>query len=163
MRRMRSVVQLGLAGLLLAGLASLAACRVRDDGNAGRTDGGQLPQLVGGANGQGDAAAATKIGTIGQGGGTHLVLDLTKQPDNTAASLWACWPVPPASYALGRAVCASDQTKVVELTAANADAACASNPSFQTVAAATPLSLDGCAAYDVYEYKFDPPLTLVVK
>ena len=154
MRLGRLVVSLSFA----ACLTLAAGCKERDQDD-GLANAGALPQPTGSS---GDATSYTLIGTLGTGGGSRLVLDLSRQPAPGSANLWSCWPVPPSTFSLGRAVCAADTTNVVELTAANADILCSTAPGAQTTPAATPVPLTSCASYQVYSYAFDPPFLLQI-
>jgi hypothetical protein len=143
--------------LLLAGAVSVG-CKPLPKGAS--ADGVNMPARVGG--GPGDATAAVKIGVLGKGGGSHLTVDLGRLPSASSSNLWTCWHVPADSFGLGRAVCAAQPDKNVEIVAANVDFTCASDPQFGAVKAKTPLAMTGCETFDIFAYQFDPPLTLKV-
>ena len=143
--------------VLALSLLAVPACKNAPQGDSGLAT--TLPQRVGDA---GDATAATKVGILGEGGGSKLTLDLIRLPPKDSANIWACGPVPPDDFALGRATCLSDATRSVEIVAANVEFHCSTDPSFQTVPAKLPLSFDFCPAYEVSVYDFTPGMPLEV-
>jgi hypothetical protein len=123
-----------------------------------RDDNGTQPAFPQMTGTPGDATALTKVGIYGKGGASHIAVDLGRLPPAGSAALYACWSVPPDTTVLGRAACVEDQTKSVDLVAANVDFTCVANPNFPAVKAKTPLSPDFCDAYTVYSYPFTPAL-----
>lgn len=139
-------------------LALAFACKpVGKDANGAKAT---TPKRVGG---DGDAAAAGKVGVLGEGGGKSLYMDLAKVPDaREASSLSYCFTMPADDVAVGRAVCKKDPQKSLEITAANVDFVCTGSASFGTVKARRPVSLDFCASYDVFAYKFEPAFNVKI-
>lgn len=120
-----------------------------------------LPKLVGG--GEGDAIASQRVGQLIVGSGLGLTVDLARTPTAGSANLFACWMVPPATFVLGKAVCATDSARSVEITRAHVELTCSVNGDFGVVPAKQALTLDGCGELEIYAYKFDPPLDLELK
>lgn len=149
-----TIQTLGILVLLL-----VCACKPGDKSDDGSTV--SAPQRVGG---EGDAAPAVKVGVLGQGGGKRLTLDLQRPPAGSeSARLWTCWSLPADDFALGRAVCKEDAKKTVEITTANVDVSCISNPDFGVVKAKRPVSTDFCGSYDVFAYRFEPAFNVKVE
>ncbi len=145
-------------GVLLAVFCAASACKPAKKDNNGLVQ--KTPARVGA---DGDAAASSKVGVLGLGGGKRLTVDLQRPPSaNESARLWTCWAVPADDFALGRAVCKSDAQKSIEITAANVDITCISNPDFGEVKAKRTISLDFCPAYDVFAYQFTPAFNVKV-
>lgn len=143
--------------LTCAALALVAAAACKPAAKNGSTTHADLPQRVGDS---GDATVSRKIGVYGSGGGDRLTVDLERPPAGGSANLWSCWQLPPDDFALGRAVCTSDAHKSLEITAANVEFTCKSNPEFGTVKARRLLSMEYCNSYDVFAYEFKPALEL---
>lgn len=144
--------------ILVMVLAFSPACKSE---NPTTTAHALAPERVGAA---GDAAAAVKVGVLGQGGGTRLTIDLERAPGpNESASLTTCWTIPSDDFALGRAVCKNDAQKSVEITGDNVTLTCVSNPAFVEIKAKHPLSLDFCPSYDVFAYQFKPAFNIKVE
>ena len=145
------------ASLQLISILAACACKAPATQVVSGSD-QDLPKLVGA--GQGDAMANQRIGRLVVGTGLGLSIDLARPPPPGSANLLACWSVPPVTFVLGRAICASDPQRSVEITAVNVAFSCSVNSEFAGVPAKQSLALEGCGEFDVYSYKFDPPLEM---
>lgn len=89
--------------------------------------------------------------------------DLNLQVDITVASpngsVFDCSGILPDGFAVGRAVCAEDTSKVVEILAENVNQICGSMVDSNIKPASKELSLD-CAKAEVFSYNFDTNIQL---
>lgn len=140
--------------LTLAGVV-VGAFACKGGGNAEDTD-SAFPKRV--QKGEGDATADRNVGQLTAG--KALVIDLARPAQPGEATLSPCWTVPAENVAFGRAVCVTDGSKGVELTSAHIEFECGVN---ETRKATSPLSHDGCDAYEIFAYDFVPALYLRVR
>ena len=149
-----------LIGAVLV-VAVAAGCKPKaqttSDGGSPRA----FPARVGG--GAGDASSLFKVGTLVAGGASVITLDLERLPSANNANIFACWPQPDAAVAVGRAVCTTDASQVVELTPGRLEFICSVDPKFTTVPTAQTIDLTACPAYDVFTYQFDAPLKVTLR
>lgn len=137
--------------------SAISGCKKPGGSSAGTSD--SFPQVVGEA---GDATATVKVGVLGKNGGKRLRIDLEKLPEFGSANLWSCYQLPEDAFQFGRAVCAADNTKSVNITADQVDFSCEVNRDFGVVKAKVPLDLSACESYDIYAFVFKPTLDLKI-
>lgn len=143
--------------LLVFAFAIANGCKKQEGSTGGAS--GTFPERAGGES---DATSMSKVGVLGKNGGKRLVIDLEKVPEYGSANLWACYQLPADDFVFGKAVCTSDNSRSVDITAKNVDFTCEVNPDFGVQKAKDPLSTDHCESFDIYSFVFKPTLELKV-
>jgi hypothetical protein len=130
------------------------ACKAPGKSTSSALAAGDAPARVQGVDRD---APGRKIGRLGAGGGSRIVVDLAK-PRAAGDGFASCWPRLTADLPLGRAVCEADPRLGLEYTAAAADLTCSADAAHGVLRASRPLSMKDCKVWSVYVYDFEPEL-----
>lgn len=91
-----------------------------------------------------------------------LVVDLDTPQASTSWGTSACLSVLPADFVLGKAVCATDASKSMVITAAHARQVCSSDATFVPVEPSAGLAIEGCSSLTIDVYVFTPHVATCV-